>query len=148
MNKFCHIIYYPLCMLIMQAYPNSGHMRDFGQKMQLWLYARLRSEDATSIRCPTPVVCSTLVARCNSGCLPDSSRKMWLSRMPDSGQKTRLQLYAQLRSKGVTSVVCLTPVKRCDSGHMPNSGHKYMTPVIDYTACFTYSFVKDFTRSI
>jgi hypothetical protein len=47
----------------------------------------LRSEDAT------PVVCTTSVERRDSG------------RMPDSGRKTRLWSYAQLRSEDMTPVI-------------------------------------------
>jgi hypothetical protein len=44
-----HIIYYPLCMFIMQVYHDSD------RKMRHRSYTRLRSEDATPVVYPTPV---------------------------------------------------------------------------------------------
>jgi hypothetical protein len=57
MNKFFHIIYYPLYMLIMQVYPDFGRM-------------------VTPVKCPTPI------GRHDSGRMPDSDRKTRLRSYP------------------------------------------------------------------
>jgi hypothetical protein len=91
----------------------------------------------------------TPVGRCDSGHVPNSSRKTRLQSHAWLRSYARLWLYAWLRSKDttpierrdsdrmpdsdqkawlrsedVTPVVCLTLVRRCNSSCMPNSGRE------------------------
>jgi hypothetical protein len=67
-------MYYPLYMIIMQVYHNSGRMRDFGRIPDFGRKMRLRSEDMTPI--------------------------VYL----DSGDTSRLRLTSRLRSYLMNSV--------------------------------------------
>jgi hypothetical protein len=108
----------------MQAYPNSGCMRDSNRKKRVWSCAWLWSEDVTSVVCPTPA------RRRDSGHIPHSSRKTWLR------SYAQLLSYVWLQSEDVTPIVCLTPIgsltpvggcnssRMHDSDHMPGSGRK------------------------
>jgi hypothetical protein len=100
-NKwFFHIIYYLLCMLIMQVSHDSGYKPDTSWKTRLW------SEDATPVVCPIPV------GRHDYGRMSDSDRKIWLrSHFPTPVDVTTLVVSpdssraSRLRSMSVPQVL-------------------------------------------
>jgi hypothetical protein len=51
--------------------PDSGHMRDSGHMLDSGQKMRLRSKDATSVVCLTPV------RRCDFDCMSDSNRRSY-----------------------------------------------------------------------
>jgi hypothetical protein len=61
-----HIIYYPLYMLILQVYHNSGRLRDFGRMPDSGRISRLRSHFLTPVNIAT------------SDVSPNSCRTSWL----------------------------------------------------------------------
>jgi hypothetical protein len=148
-------------------------MPDCGRKTRpwsyarLWLYARLRSKDLTS------------VGRCDSDHMPDSSRKTWLwsyawlqsyarlwSKYPTQVRRRNSDWKTRLWLKGVTPVVCLTPIGKYDFGHIswlrsqfptlvnittlivsPKLRSHNTAPVEEHIACLTNSSIKDYAWS-